>query len=237
MRVAIIGAGFGGLCAAIELRRHRFDDVVLYDRAPELGGTWHYNDYPGAACDVPSHLYSYSFAQRRYWSRICSPRDEILAYLREVAREHGIDARVQADTEIAQAHWDAGWTLRATDGRTFTADALIVATGQLHRPHTPNLPGSFAGHSFHSAERDHGYDLRGKRVAVIGTGASAVQFIPEVAKVAARLVVFQRTGNWFMPRKNHAYPWFIKALIRLVPGLQTYRRNFLFWYGEFLTLM
>src|SRR3954471_5595890 len=111
MRVAIIGAGFGGIGAAIELRRHGFDDVVVYDRASELGGTWHYNDYPGAACDVPSHLYSYSFAQRRHWSRICSPRDEILAYLREVAREHGVDALVQPNTEIAQARWDDGWTL------------------------------------------------------------------------------------------------------------------------------
>jgi cation diffusion facilitator CzcD-associated flavoprotein CzcO len=237
MRVAIIGAGFGGIGAAIELRRHGFDDVVLYDRAPELGGTWHYNDYPGAACDVPSLLYSYSFAQRRHWSRICSPRDEILAYLREVAREHGIDALVQPSTEIARARWDAGWTLEAADGRTFSADALIVATGQLHRTHTPDLPGEFAGHSFHSAEWDHDYDLRGKRVAVIGSGASAVQFVPEVAKVAQRLVVFQRTGNWFMPRKNHAYPPWVKALIRNVPGLQSFRRHFLFWYGEFLTLM
>src|SRR3954454_21761809 len=107
MRVAIIGAGFGGIGAAIELRRHGFDDVVLYDRAPELGGTWHYNDYPGSACDVPSHLYSYSFAQRRYWSRICSPRDEILADLREVAREPGMDARVRANTALGRASRDA----------------------------------------------------------------------------------------------------------------------------------
>jgi cation diffusion facilitator CzcD-associated flavoprotein CzcO len=237
MGIAIIGAGFGGIGAAIELRRHGFEDVVLYDRAPELGGTWHYNDYPGAACDVPSHLYSYSFAQRRHWSRICSPREEIIAYLREVAREHGVDALVRPATEIARAHWDRGWTLQATDGRTFSADALIVATGQLHRTHTPELPGEFAGHSFHSAEWDHGYDLRGKRVAVVGTGASAVQFIPEIAKQAQQLVVFQRTGNWFLPRKNHAYPPWLKTLIGTVPGLQSYRRQFLFWYGEFLTLM
>ncbi len=235
MRVAIIGAGFGGIAAAIALRDH---EIALYDRAPELGGTWHYNDYPGAACDVPSHLYSYSFAQRRHWERLCPRRDDIVAYLREVAAQYGVDRLVVPSTEIATAQ--TGTTAgrsTATDGRTFTADALIVATGQLHRTHTPNLPGSFAGHSFHSAEWDHDYDLRGKRVAVIGTGASAVQFVPEIAKQAAKLVVFQRTGNWFMPRKNHAYPRWVKAAIRHVPGLQTYRRHFIFWYGEALTLM
>src|SRR3954452_5760560 len=230
MRVAIIGAGFGGIGAAIELRRHGFDDVVVYDRASELGGTWHYNDYPGAACDVPSHLYSYSFAQRRHWSRICSPRDEILAYLREVAREHGVDALVQPNTEIAQARWDRGWTLHATDGRTLRADALIVATGQLHRTHTPNRPGEFAGHSFHSAEWDHGYDLRGKRVAVIGTGASAVQFVPDVAEQAGHLTVFQRTGNWFLPRRNRPYPRAYRALIERVGLVQRLRRAFVFGY-------
>src|SRR4051794_36007013 len=188
MRVAIIGAGFGGIGAAIELRRHGFGDVVLYDRAPELGGTWHYNDYPGAACDVPSHLYSFSFAQRRHWSRLCSPRDEILAYLREVAREHDVDGGVVTDTEVARAAWeDQHWTVTATNGRTWPADALIVATGQLHRPAYPRLPGTFDGHSFHSAEWDHGYDLTNKRVAVIGTGASAVQFVPEIAKQVQHL--------------------------------------------------
>src|SRR3954470_11622400 len=119
MRVAIIGAGFGGIAAAIELRSHGFADVVLYDRAPELGGTWYYNDYPGAACDVPSHLYSYSFAQRRHWSRICSPRDEIIGYLRSVAREYGVGRLVVPSIQIARAAWDDGWTLTATDGREF----------------------------------------------------------------------------------------------------------------------
>src|SRR3954467_1190367 len=146
MRIAIIGAGFGGIAAAIELKRHGFDDVVIFERGSGVGGTWLHNDYPGAACDVPSHLYSYSFAQRRHWTRICSPRDEILAYLREVAREHALE--ITADTEIARAAWDDGWTLTPTDGGTYTADALIVATGQLHRPHYPRLEGTFAGHNF-----------------------------------------------------------------------------------------
>ncbi len=236
MRVVIVGAGFGGIGAAIELRKHGFGDVVILDRGPELGGTWYFNDYPGAACDVPSHLYSYSFAQRRHWTRLCSPRDEILAYLRGVAREHGIDRLVTPNTEIARAAYNGRWTLTSTDGRTWDADALVVATGQLHRTHTPRIDGTFAGHSFHSAEWDHGYDLRGKRVAVIGTGASAVQFVPEIAKVVGKLVVFQRTGNWFLPRRNRPYPRWFKALVK-VPGVQAFRRRFIFWYGAFLTLM
>ncbi|HEX6025109.1 MAG TPA: NAD(P)/FAD-dependent oxidoreductase [Solirubrobacter sp.] len=236
MRVVIVGAGFGGIGAAIELKKHGFEDIVILDRAPEIGGTWWFNDYPGAACDVPSHLYSYSFAKRRQWSRLCSPRDEILAYLREVAREHGVDRLATLNTEIVRAVYNGGWTLTSTDGRTWEADAVIIATGQLHRPHRPRLPGTFEGHSFHSAEWDHKYDLRGKRVAVIGTGASAVQFVPAIAKVVDKLVVFQRTGNWFLPRRNRKYPGWFRALIR-VPGVQEFRRNFIFWYGEFLTLM
>jgi cation diffusion facilitator CzcD-associated flavoprotein CzcO len=221
---------------AIELRRHGFHDVVILERGPELGGTWLYNDYPGAACDVPSHLYSFSFAQRRDWPRLCPERDEIIGYLRKVAREHDVARLVVPNVEVQRCTWDDRWTVTAADGRVFEGDALIVATGQLHRPHTPKLPGTFAGHSFHSARWDHAYDLAGKRVAVIGTGASAVQFIPEIAEQVEKLVVFQRTGNWFLPRKNHAYPKWFKALVK-VPGVQWLRRNFVFWYGESLTLM
>jgi cation diffusion facilitator CzcD-associated flavoprotein CzcO len=231
MRVAVIGAGFGGIAAAIALQREH--DVVVLDRAHDVGGTWLLNDYPGAACDVPNHLYSFSFEQRRDWPRLCSPRDEIFAYIRGVTAKYGIEPILQ--TEIASADFADGWTLTATDGRTFEADALVVATGQLHRTHTPRLPGTFAGHSFHSAEWDHGYDLTGKRVAVIGTGASAVQFIPEIAPEVERLFVFQRTGNWFLPRKNHPYPRALKALVKHVPRLQALRRAFVFHYCEALT--
>jgi cation diffusion facilitator CzcD-associated flavoprotein CzcO len=231
MRVAIIGAGFGGIAAAIALQNDH--DVVVIDRAPDVGGTWLFNDYPGAACDVPSHLYSFSFEQRRDWPRLCSPRDEIYAYIREVAAQYGIEPVL--NTEIATADHADGWTLTATDGRTFGADALVVATGQLHRTHTPRLPGTFAGHSFHSAEWDHDYDLTGKRVAVIGTGASAVQFVPEIARQVERLYVFQRTGNWFLPRRNRPYPRALKALLRRVPALQAARRAYVFRYCEALT--
>jgi len=241
-RVVIVGAGFGGIAAAIELRRHGFHDVTLLDRAPGLGGTWLYNSYPGCACDVPSHLYSFSFAQRRDWSRLCSPQEEILAYLHGVARDHGIEERVVGGVEVVSCAWDEArrsWTVGAADGRSWEADAVIVATGQLHQPATPRLPGAeeFAGHSFHSARWDHDYPLPGKRVAVIGTGASAVQFVPEIADQVSRLFVFQRTGNWFLPRKNRPYPKWWKTLIRWVPGLQAWRRLFIFYYAESLTAM
>lgn len=241
-RVVIVGAGFGGIAAAIELGRHGFDDVTLLERAPDLGGTWYYNTYPGAACDVPSHLYSYSFAKRRDWSRLCSPQDEILAYMHDVARERGVLERVVFGTTVTDCRWsdeDAHWVLSSAEGRTWKADAVILATGQLHQPAYPAIPDreTFGGHSFHSAEWDHTYDLTGRRVAVIGTGASAVQFIPEIVDKVAHLDVFQRTGNWFMPRRNRRYPAPIKQLIKYVPGVQAYRRRFIYNYGESLTMM
>jgi cation diffusion facilitator CzcD-associated flavoprotein CzcO len=241
-KIVIVGAGFGGVTMAIELKRHGFTDVTILERAPELGGTWYHNTYPGVACDVPSHLYSFSYAKRRDWSRICSPQDEIISYLRGVARDHGVDQLVVPDTEVDACRWDderRRWTVSSDDGRSWDADAVVLATGQLHQPAYPSIPGreSFAGHSFHSAQWDHEYDLRGKRVAVIGTGASAVQFVPEIAARVGQLLVFQRTGNWFMPRRNRAYPPLIKAIIQHVPGVQEYRRRFMYYYCESLTMM
>jgi cation diffusion facilitator CzcD-associated flavoprotein CzcO len=241
-RVVIVGAGLGGIAAAIELQDHGFTDITILERAPDFGGTWFYNGYPGAACDVPSHLYSFSYAQRRDWSRLCSPQDEILRYLHGVAHDHGVDQLIVPNTEVSACAWDDAarrWTVTSADGHSWPADALILATGQLHQPALPRIEsrGEFAGHSFHSAEWDHGYDLRGKRVAVIGTGASAVQFVPEVAEQAERLLVFQRSGNWFLPRKNRPYPALFKAVIRYVPGVQAYRRRFIYNYGESLTMM
>jgi cation diffusion facilitator CzcD-associated flavoprotein CzcO len=240
--VVIVGAGFGGIATAIELRRHGFEDVTILERGSGLGGTWRQNTYPGAACDVPSHLYSLSYAQRRDWSRLCSPQDEILRYLEAVAREHGVDGLVVPGVEVTACRFDddrAAWTVETAGGATYGADALIIATGQLHRIALPGVPDrdAFAGRTFHSAEWDHDYDLRDKRVAVVGTGASAVQFLPEVAKQAAEVVVFQRTGNWFLPRRNRPYPRAWRAAIRFVPGLQRWRRRFVFNYGESLTAM
>jgi cation diffusion facilitator CzcD-associated flavoprotein CzcO len=238
--VLIVGAGFGGIATAIELQTHGFTDVTLLEAAPALGGTWFYNGYPGAACDVPSHLYSFSFAQRRDWSRLCSPQAEILEYLTGVARNHGIDRLVVPGTRVRDCRWDdvvRRWSVVSEDGRRWESDALVIATGQLNQPQVPRIEGveAFAGHTFHSARWDHSYDLRGKRVAVVGTGASAVQFVPEVAEQAGRVVIFQRTGNWFLPRKNRPYPALVKAAIEHVPGLQAYRREFVYNYGESLT--
>ena len=242
VRVVIVGAGFGGIAAAVELREHGFEDVTILERASGPGGTWHHNTYPGAACDVPSHLYSFSFAQRKDWSRLCSPGPEIAGYVEEIIERFGLREQMVFDTEVGDAAWDEAanaWTITSTDGRSWEADALIVATGQLHRPAYPGIPGreAFTGHAFHSARWDHDYDLRGKRVAIVGTGASAVQFLPEVAEQAGHVTVFQRTGNWFLPRKNRAYPKLWKAAIRTVPGLQWLRRHFWFWFGEYMTLM
>ena len=242
LRIVIVGAGVGGLAAAIELTRHGHTDVTLLERERRLGGTWLYNTYPNCTCDVPSHLYSFSFAQRRDWSRLCSPQDEILHYLDAVAREHGVAERVQPGVDVTACEWDSEareWTVSSADGRSWAADAVIVATGQLHQPAMPRLEGAeeFAGRSFHSARWDHSYDLTGKRVAVIGTGASAIQFIPEIAERVGKLHVFQRTGNWFLPRRNRPYPWLVRMLIEHVPGLQALRRAYIFHYAEMLTMM
>ncbi len=241
LEVLIVGGGFGGIAAAIELRRHGIERVRILERASDLGGTWFYNGYPGAACDVPSHLYSFSYAQRRDWSRLCSPQAEIHAYLHEVARTHDVERLVRTNSTVSECSWDAArcrWSVQTEQGETFEADALILATGQLNEPSVPQLEGaeSFAGHSFHSARWDHAYPLEGKRVAVVGTGASAVQFVPAIAPKVERLSVFQRTGNWFLPRRNRRYNQIVRAAIEGVPGLQGLRRWFIYEYTESLTL-
>jgi cation diffusion facilitator CzcD-associated flavoprotein CzcO len=191
---------------------------------------------------VPSHLYSFSYAQRRDWSRLCSPQAEIHDYLHDVARSHDVERLVETGAEVISCSWQPDscrWLVETANGRTHDADALVLATGQLHQPALPAIEGidSFAGHSFHSSRWDHDYPLTGRRVAVIGTGASAVQIVPEVAEVVERLTVFQRTGNWFLPRKNRRYPPPWRAAIRVLPGLQEFRRRFIFEYGESLTAM
>jgi cation diffusion facilitator CzcD-associated flavoprotein CzcO len=242
LRVVVVGAGFGGIAAAIELQRQGIADVTILERAGGLGGTWRHNTYPGAACDVPSHLYSYSFAQRTDWTRLCSPQPEILAYAEEVARRHGVDRLVLGDTEVTACRWDdatATWSIETAGGKSYEADAVVLATGQLHRPARPEIPGAetFTGRLMHSAEWDPELDLRDQRVVVIGTGASAVQFVPEIARVARSLTVVQRTGNWFLPRRNRPYPRAWRAAVAHVPGLQRWRRAFVTHYGETLTAM
>jgi cation diffusion facilitator CzcD-associated flavoprotein CzcO len=239
-RILIVGSGFGGVAAAIELLGHDLGSVTVLEAAAELGGTWHYNTYPGAACDVPGHLYSYSYAQRRDWTRLCSSQAEILHYLREVADAHGVTPLVRCGQRVRECRWSSEtgeWVVETEAGETYVADSVIVAAGQLNRPAIPDLPGreTFAGHSFHSARWDHDYDLRGKRVAVVGTGASAIQLVPPVAEAAASLTVFQRTGNWMMPRTNRVYSPLNRWFVERIPGLQTLRRATTYVGVELLT--
>ncbi len=237
-RVLIIGAGFGGVAAAIELQKHGFRDITVVDAAPEIGGTWFHNDYPGAACDVPAQLYSLSYAQRTDWPRLCPEQSDILAYLQGVAKDHGIDRIFRPNTRISAARWSDAeclWRVESEAGETLEAEALIIATGQLDQPTSPRLPGTFGGHAFHSARWDHDYDLTGKRVAVIGTGASAVQFVPAIAEKVGHMTVFQRSGNWFLPRKNRPYPKAYRLAIERIPRFQDARRYYWRRYGELLT--
>ncbi|MBJ7332193.1 MAG: NAD(P)/FAD-dependent oxidoreductase [Solirubrobacteraceae bacterium] len=239
-RVAIVGAGFGGIATAIALRQAGVQRVELYERAEHLGGVWWFNDYPGAACDIPSAMYSYSYAQRKDWSRPCPSRDEVLGYMADVAREHRVDEQIRLNTEITAARFDEttmAWTLESADGATFEADVLVLACGQLSRPAIPNVPGreTFGGQQFHSAEWPAGEDLAGKRVAVVGTGATAVQVIPAIAEAAARVDVVQRSAAWMLPRQNEDYSPFTLSLIKRVPGLQWARRRFLQTFGVAVT--
>lgn len=206
VRVAIAGTGFAGLGAAIRLKQEGIDDFVLFERAGEVGGVWRDNSYPGCACDVESHLYSFSFAPNADWSRAYAPRSEIRDYLRGCAERFGILPHVRFGHELREAAWDPGaqlWRIETSQG-TFTAEVLVSGVGALSDPAIPSLPGieRFEGRSFHSARWDHGYDLRGKNVAVIGTGASAIQFVPAIQPLVGRLRLFQRTPPWVLPRND-----------------------------------
>ncbi len=208
--VAIVGTGFGGVGAAVKLLEAGVTDLVLFERSDDVGGVWRENTYPGAACDVPSHLYSFSFAPEHRWSRRYAEQPEIHAYLKRVADDFGVTPRVRFSTEVLEATFDeeAGrWTLQLPDGETHTADVLVTACGQLSTPSTPDLPGleHFPGDVFHSAQWRHDLDLTGRRVAVVGTGASAIQFVPEIAKQVAHLTVFQRSAPYVIHKPDRAY--------------------------------
>jgi cation diffusion facilitator CzcD-associated flavoprotein CzcO len=209
-RVAILGAGASGLCMAIALKQAGIDSFTIFEKSDGVGGTWRDNTYPGAGCDVPSHLYSFSFAPNPDWTHAYSLQPEILAYFEDCARRFGLLPHCRFRTELESAAFDedAGlWRLRTKEGEEVAAEVLVSGVGQLSRPLYPKLPGleSFRGKTFHSARWDHSYDLEGKRVAVIGNGASALQFIPKIAPVVGRLSVFQRSNNWVVPRMDRPY--------------------------------
>ena len=221
-RIAIIGTGFGGLGMAARLRQAGIETFTIYEKADDLGGTWRDNTYPGAACDVPSHLYSLSFAPKSDWTRRFPEQAEILEYLHDVAERFHLGPHIRFGAELDAATWDEDegvWHLELSDGTTDDVDVLVSATGQLNRPHIPEIPGldTFEGTTFHSARWDHDHDLTGRHVAVVGIGASAIQFVPVVAEHAAQLTLFQRSVNYVGPKPDGAFSDRTKAVFRRVP--------------------
>lgn len=236
-RVLIIGAGFAGLGLAMQLRRQGHDDFLILEQADEPGGTWRDNHYPGAACDVPSHLYSFSFEPKLDWSRRFAAQAEIFAYVRQCIERYQLAERIRCRSEVAEASFDeaaALWRVTTRDGAEFTARALVSACGQLNRPLYPQLPGleRFAGEQFHSARWRHDVALSGKRVAVIGTGASAIQFVPQIVPQVARLHLFQRTPAYVMSKPDRAYSRFELALMRRWPWTQKVDRAWQYLFHE-----
>ncbi|MGH3736337.1 MAG: flavin-containing monooxygenase [Micromonosporaceae bacterium] len=234
--VAIIGSGFSGLATAIGLKRAGYDFTV-FERAEGVGGVWRHNSYPGAACDVASSLYSYSFAPNPDWSRPFAPQSEIQAYLERCVRTYGLAGHLRFGTEIASAEFrDGRWHLETTGGQRHTADVLVPACGQLTRPAYPRISGieDFTGTVFHSAEWDHTHDLTGKRVAVVGNGASAVQLVPPVAEQAAELTVYQRSAEYLIPKPDYAHRAWQKWLYRRVPGALKLVRGAWWAIGEYV---
>lgn len=238
--VAIVGTGFGGLATAVRLRRAGIEDFVLLERAGEVGGVWRDNDYPGAAVDVQSDLYSFSFAPNPYWRNTFAGQGELFAYLKEVATAQGLRPRIVVDCEVRRLEWDDAqrrWRLDTAHGPR-TATHVVLATGALADPVIPALPGldGFTGAAFHSARWDHDVALAGRRVAVVGTGASAVQFVPAIQPAVARLTVFQRTPSWVVPRHDDRTGAWRQQLFRRFPLAQRAERLRLYLRREWQVL-
>src|SRR5215470_9268775 len=236
-RVAIIGAGVSGLCMAIQLKRAGIDSFVVLERAGDVGGVWRDNVYPGAACDLPAHLYSYSFAQSADWTRVYATQPEILGYLRRCAHEHGVGPHLRFGREVTQARFDPAarlWRLRTAAGEEYAARVLVAATGQLANPRLPPIPGreSFAGRAFHSACWDRDLDLAGRTVAVIGNGCSAVQLVPQIAGRVGRLHVYQRSPKWVIPKADVGVAPAVRGLFRRWPWLAAAYRGTWFFFAE-----
>ncbi|HEV2781132.1 MAG TPA: NAD(P)/FAD-dependent oxidoreductase [Actinophytocola sp.] len=237
----IVGTGFSGLGMAIRLIKEGRTDFVVLEKADDVGGTWRDNTYPGCACDVPSHMYSFSFEPNPNWSRSFSTQPEIWAYLRRLTDKYRLRRHIRFGVEVSGARWDEAesrWQVSTTDGRELVARFLVSGVGALHIPNIPALPGlsTFAGRAFHSARWDHDYDLTGKRVAVIGTGASAIQFVPEIAGRVAELHLYQRTPAWVLPRPDGPIAERTKAVFRSLPPVQRLYRNAIYWAAESMAL-
>lgn len=233
----IIGAGFTGLGTAIKLKQAGVDDIVVVERNGRVGGTWRDNTYPGVACDIPSLLYSFSFVKNPSWSRAYPSGAEICDHIEDLTDQHGLRPLIRFDTEVTGLSFDeqAGvWTVTAKGRKQIQARTVILASGPLADHKFPAIRGidSYRGHKIHSAAWDHGYDFAGKRVAVIGTGASAVQIVPELVKTAAAVKVFQRTPGWVLPRLDMSMPAAVQELFAKVPATQAFARQALYWGHE-----
>jgi cation diffusion facilitator CzcD-associated flavoprotein CzcO len=237
-QILIVGGGFSGIGMAIRLMERGIDDFVILDRAPDVGGTWQVNDYPGCRCDVPSHLYSFSFAPNPEWSQTYSARAEIRDYLRDVADRFGVRPHLRTGVEVTAATWQEDaqrWDVETSQGH-YTANVVVSAMGPLTEPKIPDIPGldSFDGEVMHSARWNHDYDLSGKRVASIGTGASAIQYVPEVQPIVEQLYVLQRTAPWVVPHQGRSITDAERALYRSVPAAQKLVRGAVYGSKEVL---
>jgi cation diffusion facilitator CzcD-associated flavoprotein CzcO len=235
--IVIIGSGFAGLCMAIRLKQAGHRDFLILEKNDDLGGTWRDNKYPGCACDVPSHMYSFSFDLNPGWSRMFAPQQEIWEYMRRCATKHGLTGHIRYRCRVERMEWDDSigrWRIATAAGEAFTARVIVSGIGALHVPLIPELPGAdqFTGTAFHSAQWDRSCDLTGKRVAVIGTGASAIQFVPEIAKHAGQVHVFQRTPPWIHPRPDFEIPSPVRATFAAVPVTMRAFRDGIYWLLE-----
>jgi cation diffusion facilitator CzcD-associated flavoprotein CzcO len=239
--VVIVGSGFAGIGMAIKLKQAGRHDFVVLEKADDLGGTWRDNTYPGAVCDVQSHLYSYSFELNPSWTRLYAPQQEIWDYLRHCADKYGVTPHIRFGSTVTAARYDQGrrtWRIEIDGQDDMTAGVVVSAVGALHLPNVPNLSGAdrFAGPAFHSAQWRHDVDLKGLRVAVVGTGASAIQFVPEVAKTAAHVDVYQRSAPWVLPSANRDISPRARRIFTRLPGAQRFVRTGIYWYRELFTL-
>lgn len=237
VNVAIVGSGVGGLCAAIQLLKAGHRSLVILERSHEVGGTWRDNEYPGCACDVPSHLYSFSFEPNTEWTRPYPQQREIQNYILRVTDKYRLRPLIRFGADVQSMQWLSEpqlWQIELGGNTTLLAEHVVLATGPLNKPAIPNLPGlaSFTGPNFHSSQWRHDIDLQGKRIAVVGTGASAVQFVPEIASNAAQVTVFQRTAAWVLPRWDRPYGALKRWAYRYVPGLQRLSRWRVYWFNE-----
>ncbi|MBW0146149.1 flavin-containing monooxygenase [Marinobacter arenosus] len=235
--ILIVGAGFGGLGMAITLKNAGFREFTILEKGASVGGTWRDNTYPGAACDVQSHFYSYSFEPKHDWSRKFGLQHEILGYMEHCVDKYGLKDHLRLNSEIRDATFDEAcneWAVTLTNGEVLSANVLITATGQLNQPTWPTIPGMdcFAGKMFHSARWDHDYDFKNKRVAVIGTGASAIQFVPEIARQVESLSLFQRSAAWVLPKPDRPFKRWEQALFRALPIWDRIYRYLIYWKNE-----